>query len=82
MRQHGLYAKLSKCKFSITNVEFLGYVLGPDGIAMERSHIDFIMEWPEPTSYREVQVFLGFANFYRRFIAKYSKIALPLMAML
>jgi len=40
------------------------------------------MEWPEPTSYREVQVFFGFANFYRRFIAKYSKIVSPLTAML
>ena len=82
LRQHGLYAKLSKCKFSVTNVEFLGYVLGPDGVAMECSRVDSIMEWPEPTSYREVQVFLGFANFYRRFIAKYSKIASPLTAML
>ena len=82
LRQYGLYAKLSKYKFSITNVEFLGYILGPDGVVMERSCVDSIMEWPEPTSYREVQVFLGFANFYRRFIAKYSKIASPLMAIL
>ena len=44
LRQHGLYAKLSKCKFSITNVEFLDYVLGPNGVAMERSRVDSIME--------------------------------------
>ena len=73
---------MSKCKFSIDEVEFLGFVLGPDRVVMEQSRVDTIQQWPEPCTYREVQVFLGFANFYRRFIANYSKIAVPLMAML
>ena len=73
---------MSKCKFGIDEVEFLGFVLGPDGVAMEQSHVDTIQQWPEPYIYQEVQVFLGFANFYRRFIANYSKIAVPLTAML
>jgi hypothetical protein len=77
-----LYTKLSKYKFSVTEVEFLGFVLGPDGVAMECSRVETIQQWPEPCTYREVQVFLGFANFYRRFIKKYSKIAAPLTEML
>src|SRR5438552_6770760 len=56
--------------------------MGPDGVAMESSHMEMILKWPVPCTYREVQVFLGFANFYRRFIANYSKIAVPLTVML
>ena len=80
--KHGLFAKLSKCKFNINIVEFLGFVLGSDGIAMEQSRVQAIQDWPEPRTFREVQVFLGFANFYQRFIASYSKIAVPLTSML
>jgi hypothetical protein len=82
LRQYGLYAKLPKCQFNVTTVEFLGFVLSPEGVAVERSRIETVVEWPEPKSYREVQVFLGFANSYRRFIAKYSKIAAPLSGLL
>ena len=62
--------------------KFLGFVIGPDGIAMESSHVEMILKWPVPCTYREIQVFLGFTNFYRRFIANYSKIATPLTALL
>src|SRR5881394_1561523 len=48
LRKHGLYAKLSKCKFSIDTVEILGFVIGPDGIAMESSHVKTILKWPVP----------------------------------
>ena len=82
LRKHGLYAKLSKCKFSTDTVEFLGFVIGLDGVAMESSHVKMILKWPVPCTYREIQVFLGFTNFYRRFIANYSKIATPLTALL
>src|SRR5438270_474798 len=82
LRKHGLFAKLSKCKFSTDTVEFLGFMIGPDGIAMESSHVEMILKWPVPCTYREIQVFLGFTNFYRRFIANYSKIATPLTALL
>src|SRR5439155_5772075 len=82
LQKHGLYAKLSKCKFSTDTVEFLGFVIGSDGVAMESSHVEMILKWPVPCTYREIQVFLGFANFYRRFIANYSKIATPLTALL
>src|SRR5438876_10729119 len=82
LRQYNLYAKLSKCQFSITQTNFLGYILRPDGVAMELSRVKTIEEWPEPRNYRDIQVFLRFANFYRRFIANFSTIASLLSDML
>jgi hypothetical protein len=49
---------------------------------MECSQVDIIAEWPEPKSFRDIQIFLGFANFYRRFIVKFSRIASPLSDLL
>src|SRR5437667_1397472 len=82
LRQYNLYAKLSKCQFSVTQTDFLGYILHPDGVAIELSRVKTIEEWPEPQSYKNIQVFLRFANFYRRFIANFSTIASPLSDML
>src|SRR5947209_3404145 len=82
LRKHELYVKLSKCKFSTDTVEFLGFVIGSNGVAMKSSHMKTILKWPVPCTYREIQVFLGFKNFYRRFITNYSKIATPLTALL
>src|SRR5437762_14093701 len=71
LRQYNLYAKLSKYQFSITQTDFLGYILHLDRVAMELSRVKTIEEWPEPQNYRDIQVFLRFANFYRRFIANF-----------
>jgi transposase InsO family protein len=78
LRKYRLYAKLSKCAFEVDTVNFLGYVVNPEGVGMERSRVDTIESWPEPTSVRDVQVFIGFANFYRRFIEGFSRIVTPL----
>ncbi|THC87561.1 hypothetical protein EYZ11_012993 [Aspergillus tanneri] len=78
LRQFGLYAKLSKCSFHVKSVEYLGFIITPSGIQMEESRVATIQAWPEPTTVREIMIFLGFANFYRRFIEGYSRIALPL----
>ena len=78
LRKFRLYAKLSKCAFKTDTVNFLGFVITPRGIEMEKSRIETIKAWPEPTCIRDVQMFLGFANFYRRFIERYSRICLPL----
>ena len=61
----GLYAKLSKCLFNVTRILFLGFILTDKGVEMEEDRISTILNWPEPESFREVQSFLGFANFYR-----------------
>jgi hypothetical protein len=82
LRQFKLYAKLSKCCFMTTSVEFLGYIISDHGISMDPSRVDSIRTWPEPKTLRELQVFHGFANFYRRFVKYYAKITRALTELL
>ena len=74
----GLYAKLSKCLFSVTRILFLAFIVTDERVEMEEDRISTILNWPEPESVREVQSFLGFANFYRQFVKGFSRIAHPL----
>ena len=78
LRHHGLYAAPKKCAFHTTSVEYLGYVLTPTGLHMSKDKVKAIQDWPEPRKIKDIQSFLGFANFYRRFISDYSAIAIPL----
>ena len=78
LRNAGLYAKLEKCVFHQPQVEFLGYIISGEGLSMDPKKIQTVLEWKKPTTVRDVQCFLGFANFYRIFIKDYSKIAAPL----
>ena len=82
LREANLFVKLSKCSFSTQSVEFLGYVISPDGVSMEKSQIDTIKDWPEPENVKDVQVFIGFVNFYQHFIANFSAIARPLTSLM
>jgi len=59
-------------------VEFLGYVIGRNGIEMANNKVEAVLDWKTPKSLTEVQSFLGFTNFYRCFIRDYSRIARPL----
>ncbi|TLD05659.1 reverse transcriptase domain protein [Venturia nashicola] len=70
--------KPEKTEFHKTEVKFLGYIVGREGLKMDQKKIEAVTSWPKPNSVREVQSFLGFANFYRQFIKDYSKIAAPL----
>ncbi|GBE80968.1 Transposon Tf2-12 polyprotein [Sparassis crispa] len=74
----GLYANTKKCEFDKSEVEFLGYLLGADGIKMHLRKLETIADWPCLCSVKDVQSFLGFTNFYRRFIDGYAHIVLPL----
>ncbi|KAG6327492.1 hypothetical protein ID866_11597 [Astraeus odoratus] len=76
--KHGLYAKPEKCKFHSDSVEYLGYCLSPEGLTMSQDKIKTIVDWPEPCKVKDIQSFLGFANFYCRFIFNYSDIVVPL----
>jgi len=78
LRLHGLYAKPEKCQFHSDSVEYLGYLLSPQGLTMSPDKIQTVCDWPEPRKVKDIQSFLGFANFYRRFIYNYSDIVVPL----
>ena len=82
LRRFELFANLKKCKFCTTEVEFLVFIVTTNGITMDPSRVSAIAQWPWPDSFHDVQVFLGFANFYRRFIKWYAKIAGPLSDLL
>ena len=68
LKKFSLYANLKKCWFYQDKVWFLGYMLSSEGIRMEDKWIKAVKLWPKPQSVGEIQVFLGFANFYMRFI--------------
>ena len=82
LRENSLYVKLDKCFFHTSSVEFLGYILSSEGITMDTRKVDAVMKWPVPTSVKEVQSFLGFANFYRRFISHFSEVVAPITSLL
>jgi len=63
-----------KCIWKTQEVEFLGYVIGRNGIVMSCDKVEAVLNWEEPRSVSETQSFLGFANFYRHFIKNYSRI--------
>lgn len=73
--------KPEKTEFHKQEVKFLGYIVSKDGLKMDQKKIEAITSWPKPTTVKEVQSYLGFANFYRQFIQGYSKITAPLTHM-
>ena len=78
VKETGLTLKASKCELHTTEIEYLGYVISPQCLCMDEEKIRTIKEWKEPTNIKGIQSFLGFANFYRRFILDYSQITMPL----
>jgi hypothetical protein len=82
LRDHQLYIKVLKCSFHQQKVKFLGYIIDDQGTSMDTERIKIIQDWPEPKSAREIQVFLGFTGFFRKFIRNFSTITAPLSEML
>ncbi|EKD03262.1 retrotransposon nucleocapsid protein [Trichosporon asahii var. asahii CBS 8904] len=78
LRENNLSAKPEKCEFHTDRVEFLGFIVTPDGIEMDPGKVAGVVSWPTPTNLKELQSFLGFINFYRRFIHQFSMVARPL----
>ena len=75
---NGLFARADKCEFHVTSCEYLGYMLSPDGLTMAQNKVQIIQDWPEPRKVKDIQSFLGFANFYCHFIHEYSRIVVLL----
>jgi len=78
LRKAKLFVKLSKCEWHTRHTEFLGYVVSPGGVSIDPERVKTIQDWPVPATVRDIRVFVGFMNYYRRFIAGFSRIVLPL----
>jgi Retroviral aspartyl protease./Reverse transcriptase (RNA-dependent DNA polymerase). len=73
LREHGLQADIAKCEFHVQEVKYLGLIVSTDGIQMDPAKVSAVKEWPTPHNVKDIQSFLGFANFYRRFIREFAK---------
>ena len=73
-----LYACVNKCSFHQDMVEYLGYILAPDGLTVDHNKVKVIQDWPKPCKVKHVWSFLGFANFYRQIIYNYSRLTVLL----
>jgi hypothetical protein len=64
LRQHGLVVNPDKCSFDVTEMDFLGHIVSPDAVSMDPIKSNAVTSWQVPESTKDVQVFLGFANYY------------------
>jgi len=78
LEENDLYIKPEKCKWKVREVEFLGVVIGPEGIKMEKKKVKGVLEWPTLKCVKDVQKFLGLADYYCRFIEEFATVARPL----
>ena len=81
MKENSLFARRDKCVFLADEVEYLGHIVSTNGVKMDKSKIQSIAAWPAPRNVKEVQQFLGLANYYRRFVVNYAKLTQPLTAL-
>jgi len=75
LEENNLFVKPEKCKWKEREVEFLGVVIGPKGVEMQKEKVERVLNWLPPRNIKEVQKFLGLANYYRRFIKDFARIA-------
>jgi RNase H-like domain found in reverse transcriptase/Reverse transcriptase (RNA-dependent DNA polymerase) len=76
--KHGLYDNGKECDFHLESVNYLGHMIRPDRLQINPAKVKVIQDWPEPWKFKDIQSFLGFANFYRWYIHNYSDLIVPL----
>ncbi|CAM8931525.1 unnamed protein product [Rhodiola kirilowii] len=79
---HFYFVKPSKCDIARTKVQYLGHLISHAGVEVDPDKIRAIKDWPVPTSLKHLHSFLGLASYYRRFVARYAHIAVPLTDLL
>ena len=78
LEENDLYVKPEKCMWKVQRVPFLGVVMGEGKVEMEEDKVEGVLKWPTPQCVRDVRKFLGLANYYRRFVKNFAKVALPM----
>jgi hypothetical protein len=82
LRDHKLYANFSKCEFWLDSVKSLGHTISKEGISVDPSKVQEVMDWKPPKSVHQIRSFLGLVGYYRRFIPDFSRIAKPMTKLL
>lgn len=82
LQLHLLYAKLNKCAFGCSSIDYLGHKISGNGVQVDSAKIQAIQEWPLPSTLRSLRGFLGLTGYYRRFVQNYATIASPLSDLL
>jgi len=78
LEENNLYIKPEKCVWKARKIGFLGVVIGPDGIEMEKEKVEGVLSWPQPKNVKNIRKFLGLTNYYRRFIKDFAQVARPM----
>lgn len=82
LQQHQFFIKRSKCSFALTELEYLGHVIGPNGVATDKSKVRAVQQWPAPTNVKSLRGFLGLTGYYRKYVKHYGILAQPLTQLL
>ena len=82
LREKKLYAKVSKCDFWLKEASFLGHIVSAEGIRVDPTKIEAVVNWKPPRNVTEVRIFLCLTSYYRRFVRGFSVMASPLTKLL
>ena len=81
LEKHSLHLNMAKCSWGKTAIPFLGHIISATGVSVDPVKIVALKDWPTPSNLREIRAFMGFVNYYRRFVRNFSKLASPIIAL-